>query len=148
MPHRRRSSPRLASRSLPVILVIASVVLVLGATSAVAATIDVTPSTVPTGGQVMVSGDVLANGQPGCTVPGDVTLISPAFADLGEFAGVGATTAGADANGNFTTTVTLSTSVAPGDYTVTGRCGGGDLGVSASLTVAPTPVSIAPHLTG
>jgi hypothetical protein len=44
--------------------------------------------------------------------------------------------------------VTLSPEVVPGTYTVTGRCGGGDLGVSASLTVAPTPVSIAPHLTG
>jgi len=139
---------RLAARRLPAALVIASVVLVLGAGSAVAATIDVNPSTVDAGGQVTVSGDVLANGTPGCTVPGDVTLISPAFVGLGEFAGTGATTATADASGNFTTTVTLSPDVTPGSYTVTGRCGGGDLGVSASLTVAPTPVSIAPHLTG
>jgi hypothetical protein len=158
MPHRRRTSRRypsrrfpsrrLPSRRLPAIALIALVVLVLGAASAVAATIDVNPSTVSTGGQVTVSGDVLANGQPGCTVPGDVTLISPAFDGLGEFAGVGATTATADASGNFTTTVTLSSNVAPGSYTVTGRCGGGDLGVSASLTVAPTPVTIPPHLTG
>jgi hypothetical protein len=97
---------------------------------------------------VTVSGDVLANGSPGCQVPGDVTLISPALAGLGEFAGVGATTATADASGNFTTTVTLSPSVAPGTYDVSGRCGGGNLGVSASLTVAPTPVEIPPRLTG
>jgi hypothetical protein len=122
--------------------------LLLGAGAAVAATINVSPGTVSTGGQVTVSGDVLANGSPGCTVPGDVTLISPAFAGLGEFAGVGATTATADASGNFTTTVTLSSSVAPGTYTITGRCGGGDLGVSASLTVAATPVNVSPHLTG
>jgi len=142
MPHRRLSRKGLAALFLVV------VVLALGATAAVAATIVVNPATVSAGGQVTVSGDVLANGTPGCTVPGDVTLISDAFAGLGELAGVGATTAPADASGNFTTTVTLSPDVAPGTYTVTGRCGGGNLGVSASLTVAPTPVSIAPHLTG
>ncbi len=143
MPHRR-----LSCRRLPAILLVALVVLALGAASAVAATIDVNPATVATGGQVTVSGDVLANGTPGCTVPGDVTLISDAFAGLGEFAGTGATTATADASGNFTTTVTLSAAVAPGTYTVTGRCGGGNLGVSASLTVAATPVTIPPRVTG
>jgi hypothetical protein len=143
MPH-----CRLSFRRIPAILVVALVVVVLGAASAVAATITINPATVSTGGQVTVSGDVLANGTPGCTVPGDVTLISDAFAGLGEFAGTGATTATADASGNFTTTVTLSPDVPPGTYTVSGRCGGGNLGVSASLTVAPTPVSIAPRLTG
>ena len=82
------------------------------------------------------------------TVRRDVTLISPAFEGLGEFAGVGATTATADASGNFSTTVTLSPSVAPGTYDISGRCGGGNLGVSASLTIAPTPVEIPPRLTG
>ncbi len=148
MPFPRHASRRPATRRLPAIPLIAFVVVVLGAASAVAATITVNPSTVPAGGQVTVSGDVLANGSPGCAVPGDVTLISPAFAGLGEFAGVGATTATADASGNFTTTVTLSPSVAPGTYDITGRCGGGNLGVSASLTVAPTPVEIPPRLTG
>jgi hypothetical protein len=143
MPHRRLPFRRLSAS-----LLVVPVVLALGAASAVAATITVNPSTVPPGGQVTVSGDVLANGTPGCTVPGDITLISPAFAGLGEFAGVGATTATADSSGNFSTTVTLSSSVAAGAYTVTGRCGGGDLGVSASLTVAPTPLTIPPHLTG
>ena len=146
MPFPRHASRRPATRRLPTILLIAFVVVVLGAASAVAATITVNPSTVPAGSQVTVSGDVLANGSPGCAVPGDVTLISPAFAGLGEFAGVGATTATADASGNFTTTVTLSPSVAPGTYDITGRCGGGNLGVSASLTIAPTPVEIPPRL--
>jgi hypothetical protein len=113
-----------------------------------AASLAVSPPTVPTGGQVTVSGDVLANGQPGCSVPGDVTLISPAFAGLGEFAGVGATTAQADAAGNFSTTVTLSASVAPGTYDVSARCGGGNLGVTATLTVAPTPLVAPPNLAG
>src|SRR5207253_9229773 len=100
------------------------------------------------GGQVTVNGDVLANGQPGCSVPGPVTLISGAFTGLEEFAGTGATTAQADAAGNFTTTVTLTTSVAPGTYDISGRCGGGNLGVTATLTVVPAAVSIQPTLTG
>jgi hypothetical protein len=113
-----------------------------------AATISVSPASVAPGAQVTVSGDVLANGQPGCSVPGEVTLISPAFIGLGEFAGVGATTAQADAAGNFSTTVTLSSDVAPGTYDISGRCGGGNLGVTATLTVVPAPVSIQPNLTG
>jgi hypothetical protein len=99
-------------------------------TSASAATINVSPSTVAVGGQVTVSGDVLANGQPGCEVPGDVTLSSPAFQDL---------TAPADSSGNFSVTATLPATTGPGTYEITGRCGGGNLGVSATLTVvAPT----------
>ena len=113
-----------------------------------AATLAVSPSSVTAGAQVTVSGDVLANGQPGCTVPGDVTLVSDAFAGLGEFAGVGATTTQADAVGNFSTTVMLSSSIAPGTYDISARCGGGNLGVPATLTVVPTPVSIQPTLTG
>ena len=120
----------------------------LWASPASAATISVSPASVDAGGQVTVSGDVLANGQPGCTVPGEVTLISDAFVGLGEFAGVGATTAQADAAGNFTTTVTLSSSVAAGTYDISARCGGGNLGVTATLTVVPVPVSVQPNLTG
>ena len=125
-----------------------TLVIPLWSSTASAATISVSPSSVAPGAQVTVSGDVLANGQLGCSVPGDVTLISPAFEGLGEFAGVGATTAQADAAGNFSTTVTLSSSVAPGTYDISGRCGGGNLGVTATLTVVPAPISIQPNLTG
>jgi hypothetical protein len=97
-------------------------------TPASAATINVSPSTVAVGGQVTVSGDVLANGQPGCEVPGDVTLNSPAFQG-------GAIAAPADSSGNFSVTATLPATTGPGTYEVTGRCGGGNLGVSATLTV-------------
>jgi hypothetical protein len=120
----------------------------LWATSASAATLTVSPSSVAPGGQVTVSGDVLANGQPGCTVPGDVTLISDAFVGLGGFAGVPATTTPADAAGSFSTTVMLSSSVAAGTYDISARCGGGDLGVTATLTVVPVPVSLQPNLAG
>ena len=104
--------------------------------SASAATINVSPSTVAAGGNVHLSGDVLAgDGTPGCGVPGTVTLISDAFAGLGEFAGVGAVDLPVDATGHFDSTVTLDGSVAAGTYTITGRCGGGNLGVEASIVV-------------
>ena len=106
------------------------------AVAASAASINVAPTTTTAGGTVTVSGDVLANGTPGCGLPGTVTLISNAFVGLGEFAGEGAVFATADATGHYTKTVTLSSSVAPGTYTITGRCGGGNLGVQATLTVS------------
>jgi len=113
-----------------------------------AATIAANPSTVVAGSQVTISGDVLSNGTPGCTVPGDVTLISPAFAGLGDFAGTPATVATADSSGNFTTTVTIAATVAPGTYDISGRCGGGNLGVTATLTVVSGTVTIPPPFTG
>ena len=53
-----------------------------------AASINASPNPVAPGGDVELSGDVLADGTPGCEVPGPVTLISDAFAGLEEFAGV------------------------------------------------------------
>ena len=111
-------------------------------------TIDVSPSTVAVGGQVTLSGDVLVNGQPACDAPGEVTLISQAFNGLGEFAGVGAVIAPVDASGNFTTTVTLPGTTTPGTYEISGRCGGGNLGVTATLTVVATAVTKPPAFTG
>jgi hypothetical protein len=109
------------------------------ASPASAATIVVSPATVPTAGTVTLSGDVLANGTPGCAVPETVTLISGAFAGLSEFAGQGAVDLPVDATGHFSSAVTIKSSVAAGTYTITGRCGGGNLGVSASLTVTGLP---------
>jgi hypothetical protein len=131
-----------------VVVTLGALPVVAWTTPAHAATITASPSTVPVGGQVTLSGDVLANGQPGCQVPGEATLISTAFNGLGEFAGVGAVTAPVDASGNFTTTVTLPATTAPGTYQITGRCGGGDLGVTATLTVSGETVTVAPTLTG
>jgi hypothetical protein len=110
--------------------------LCLLAAPAAAASINVSPSSTTPGGTVTVSGDVLVNGTAGCGVPGTVTLISNAFRGLGEFAGEGAVFATADASGHFTKTVTLASNVAPGTYTITGRCGGGNLGVAATLTIS------------
>lgn len=105
--------------------------------TASAASITVAPTSVAVGGTVTVSGDVLGpNGQPGCQVPGQVTLISGAFAGQGSFMNMDVeTTAGADSK--FSVAAKILPGVAPGTYTITGRCGGGNLGVQATLTVTP-----------
>ena len=110
------------------------------AAPASAATIAVNPTTVPTSGTVTLSGDVLlASGTPGCGVPGTITLSSDAFAGLSEFAGRGAVMLPVDATGHFASAVTLKSSVAAGTYTIAGRCGGGNLSASATLTVTGLP---------
>jgi hypothetical protein len=106
---------------------------------AAAASINVSPSATAPAGTVTVSGDVLVNGQPGCTVPGTVTLISGAFAGISEFAGTGAVDVPVDAAGIFNAPVTLEPAVGPGTYQITGRCGGGNFGVTATLTVTGMP---------
>jgi hypothetical protein len=103
-----------------------------------AASINVAPSTVVPGDDVRLTGDVLAGGTPGCDVSAGVTLVSDAFAGLGEFAGVAAVNLPLDASGHFDSTVTLSTSLTPGTYSIGGRCGG-NLGVSATLVVGALP---------
>src|SRR4029450_8549107 len=90
-----------------------------------AASINASPNPVAPGGDVELSGDVLADGIPGCEVPGTVTLISDAFEGLDEFAGVGAVNLPVDAAGHFDSTVTLLASVAPGNYSISGGWGGG-----------------------
>jgi hypothetical protein len=104
-----------------------------------AATIVVSPTSVSTSGTVAVSGDVSAGEVLGCEVPGPVTLISNAFSGISEFAGQGAVMLPVDATGHFSSSVTLKPSVAAGTYTITGRCGGGNLGVIANLTVTGLP---------
>jgi hypothetical protein len=133
---------------LVVAVALVAVPVLVSSVPAQAATITVSPSSVAAGDQVTLSGDVLADGQPGCAVPGEVTLISQAFNGLGEFAGVGAVFAPVDSAGDFATTVALPGSTAPGTYEISGRCGGGNLGVTATLTVVAAPVTKPPSFTG
>jgi hypothetical protein len=121
------------------VAVVACAALICTIGPAAAANINVSPSSTATSGTVTVSGDVLVNGQPGCTVPGTVTLISGAFAGISEFAGTGAVDIPVDASGNFNAPVTLKPSVGPGTYEISGRCGGGNLGVTATLIVTGMP---------
>jgi hypothetical protein len=109
-----------------------AIALAAGAAPALAASasIHVTPHTVKAGQRVRVSGS--ANGCP----KGDaVTLISKAFSHRHDFAGLPAVYARVKSGGHFGHSVRIPATTAPGRYTITGRCGGGNLGVAAHLRV-------------
>lgn len=114
-----------------------AVALSLAAVAAVApaygadASISVSPSTVSPGGTVHISGSIPVKKCPAsdsATVTSEAALFPPD--------GFGPS-ASRDSNGQFALDYTVPTSTAPGTYSVGIRCGGGNVGVSASLTVAP-----------
>ena len=116
--------------------------LAFAAAPASAASIHVSPSNVAPGGTFQLSGDVLApDGTPGCDVPGTVTVISDVFVGLGEFAGTGAVEVPVDATGHYSIGLKLDVSAPIGTHTITARCGGGNLGVEASITVTKLAVT-------
>lgn len=98
--------------------------------SATTVALTVTPKTVRRGGTVLVRG--VAGG---CTAGDSVTIISHAFSPARSFAGVPAVFAQVGAAGRFSTHARIPTARAPGRYVLTARCGGGNLGISARLTV-------------
>jgi hypothetical protein len=107
--------------------------------------VAVSPTTVSPGGTTTVSG----------TCEADTTgfAMSAAFVHdaTHDFAGVGAVPFTTDGNGHFSVTATVATTTASGSYPVSIRCGGGSLGVTATLTVGPaaaTPVPAQPTFTG
>jgi hypothetical protein len=119
-----------------------------------AAAIHVNPRSVVAGHTVTVSGSVGSDSSE-CSA---VTLLSRAFVHTYDFADVPAIGATVKPDGTFTVTTTIPRSKAAGTYTITGRCGGGNLGVSATLVVraappptttpAPTaPPATTPHVT-
>ena len=86
----------------------------LMATPAAAANMTITPSSVAPGGSVTVAGTVPI---PGCPVPGTAIVDSPFNAT--DFVPVPY-----DATGHFTVHINVSSSIAPGTYTVVARCAG------------------------
>ncbi|MEO6699922.1 MAG: hypothetical protein ABI140_13470 [Jatrophihabitantaceae bacterium] len=100
-----------------------------GPAAAATPTLHVTPSSVAAGGSAQVSGTCEANT--------DGFALSHAFLhDSGhDFAGVGAVAFHTDASGVFSATAQVPASIPAGSYSVTGRCGGGNLGITATLTV-------------
>ena len=92
--------------------------------------IHVSPDTVKAGGRVVVSGSAA-----GCPSGDRVTLLSRGFARRHEFAGVPAVYARVARNGRFGHGVTIPRTTPAGRYTISGRCGGGNLGVTARLVV-------------
>jgi hypothetical protein len=97
--------------------------------AAAAPTLHVNPHTTAAGGSVQVTGSCEAN------TTG--FAISPAFVHDAshDFAGVGAAPFSTNAAGAFSVTAQVASTTAPGTYSVTARCGGGNLGISATLTV-------------
>jgi hypothetical protein len=107
--------------------------------------IHVSPSSVAAGDTVTVSGSVGSGSE--CS---SVTLISKAFVHTNDFAGLPAVFATVKPSGAFRVTTRIPSARAAGTYTITGRCGGGNLGVSATLVVSGglprTGPTIAPFL--
>jgi hypothetical protein len=104
----------------------------------------VSPRSVAAGDTVTVSGSVGPDSA-GVECSG-VTLLSKAFVHTYDFAEVPAVGAGVKPDGTFTATTTIPRSKPAGTYTITGRCGGGNLGASATLVVraAASPTTTAP----
>ena len=99
------------------------------ALAASGASLSVSPATQHQGGSVQVSGTCEANTSG--------FAISGAFLHdaTHEFAGVGAAPFTTDSQGRFDTTAMISSTVTPGSYTVSARCGGGNIGVTATVRV-------------
>jgi hypothetical protein len=109
--------------------------------------ITVSPSTAAPGATVTFSGNIPAAGD--CP-PGSAGLTSTAALFPPDGFGPPAPS---DADGNFQVTYTIPAATAPGTYTIGMRCGGGNVGVSTSLQVAPVagppvPVPGEPQFTG
>jgi len=115
------------------VLLIAAIVTLVAATGVALAaepTIKVSPTTVLQGYEVRVFGVV-----PDCPVGNRVTLLSRAFSHRHEFAGVPAIFAEVKAGHKYSKRTLIPARRQPGRYGITGRCGGGSLGVVAHLRV-------------
>jgi hypothetical protein len=113
-------------------LALCAALTLLAATPALAAStaIKVSPTTVKAGKRVVVSGNA-----GDCPVGDAVTLLSKAFSHRHDFGGLPAVYAKVKTGGNFGHSVKIPASRVAGRYTITGRCGGGNLGVQAHLRV-------------
>ena len=107
----------------------------LGATLTITGHTGSVTGKTPAVGKVVVSGRWGVAG--GCTSGDQVTIISHAFAPAHTFAGVPAVFAQVGSAGRFSAKTRIPATRGPGTYLLTARCGGGNLGVSAHLTVRP-----------
>jgi hypothetical protein len=93
-------------------------------------TMHVKPKKVHAGQKVRVFGHAA-----GCPTGDTVTLISRAFPKKHEFAGVPAVFTRVKAGGDYSKRVRIPRSKTPKRYTISARCGGGNLGVTRKLRV-------------
>jgi hypothetical protein len=125
---------------------------VRAAPTAPPANVQVSPRSVTAGDTVTVSGSVGPDAA-GSECARSVTLLSNAFVHAHDFAGLPAVVAAVNPGGTFTTTTRIPRSKPAGTYTITGHCGGGNLGVAATLAVrataspTTTPAPAAPSAT-
>ena len=92
--------------------------------------ITLTPNPVTRGHSVVITGSA-----GGCAVGNRVSIISKAFVHTHDFAGLPAVLAKVKYGGHFRVTTRIPATKRPGRYTVTARCGGGNLGLLKHLTV-------------
>jgi len=102
----------------------------VGAVSA-AVSLTVAPASVHRGHRAIIRGNI-GNG---CEIGDSVTIISRAFAHTHDFAGQPAVFALVRSGGKFGIRPLIPSTKAPGSYAVTARCGGGNLGVTATIHV-------------
>jgi hypothetical protein len=108
----------------------AAAALTLAGAVTAATSLTVAPSPVHRGHRVIVRGNA-----DGCPVGDAVTIISKAFAHTHDFAGLPAVFARVRSGGKFGVRPRIPSSKAVGNYGVSARCGGGNLGVSATIHV-------------
>ena len=104
--------------------------LALSAVALAATSIHVRPHRVEAGHRILIRGSA-----DGCPVGDRVTLLSRAFSHRHEFAGVPAVYARVRSGGHFRRRVRIPAHRAARRYSVSGRCGGGNLGVTAHFRV-------------
>jgi hypothetical protein len=98
-------------------------------------TMHVRPNRMRAGRRVRVFGSA-----GGCAPGNEMILLSEAFSRRNEFAGVPAVFTPVRTNGRYSKRVRIPRARQPGEYQISARCGGGNLGIFRTLEVlAPQP---------
>ena len=121
---------RLIALALVIALLVSAGVVLAGS----GPTINTDPKRVVQGGVVRVFGVV-----PGCARGNIVILTSRAWSHKNLFAGVPAIFAEVRRRHRYSTRTTIPARRRPGLYAIHGRCGGGNLGVTAHIRVIRAP---------
>jgi hypothetical protein len=123
-------------------LLLGAALAVPASAQAATAKLSVSPKTTAPGTVVHVSGSCEANTSG--------SAISTAFLHDAshDFAGVGAAPFSTNASGAFSVDARVSSTIKPGSYGVTARCGGGNLGIEVTLRVSGSAPSGVPAGSG
>lgn len=128
-------------RRLALIVIVSAMAVTAAEAAAVSKpSLKISPNPIGAGHAVLIRGSA-----DGCPVGDTVTLLSHAFPATHEFAGVPALLTRVRTGEAFSTSTVIPKSKR-GSYTVTARCGGGNLGLLVHLHVtAPIFLSVAPN---